>query len=101
MKLAAEGDFIISLYNPKSKGRTEYLRECIDIIKEFREDKTPVAIVKHALRDGQSYKLCTINDFDDSIVDMMTIVIVGNSKSYYKDGFFITPRGYETKREKS
>lgn len=101
VKLAAEGDFIISLYNPKSKGRTEYLRECIDIIKEFREDKTPVAIVKHALRDGQSYKLCTIKEFDDSIVDMMTIVIVGNSKSYYKDGYFITPRGYETKREKS
>jgi len=100
VKLAAEGDFIISLYNPKSKGRPEYLRECIDIIKEFRGDSTPVAVVRHALREGQSYKLFTIKDFDTEIVDMMSIVIVGNSKSYYKDGKFITPRGYENKRDK-
>lgn len=98
VKLAAEGDFVISLYNPKSKGRPEYLKECMDIIKEFRTDSTPVAVVRHALRDGQSYKLFTIKDFDPEIVDMMSIVIVGNSKSYYKDGKFITPRGYENKR---
>lgn len=99
VKLAAEGDFIISLYNPKSKGRPEYLRECMDIIKEFRKDSTPVAVIKHALREGQSYRLFTIKDFDPEIVDMMSIVIVGNSKSYYKDNKFITPRGYENKRK--
>ena len=100
VKLAAEGDFIISLYNPKSIGRPEYLRECINIIKEFRKDSTPVAVVRHALREGESYRLFTIKDFDPEVVDMMSIVIVGNSKSYYKDGNFITPRGYENKRNK-
>src|SRR3712207_5093589 len=34
VKNAADGDFIISLYNPKSKGRPHYLAECMDIIKE-------------------------------------------------------------------
>ncbi len=57
-----------------------------------------MAVVRHALREGQSYKLFTIKDFDEDIVDMMSIVIVGNSKSYYKDEKFITPRGYENKR---
>lgn len=94
VKLAAEGDFVISLYNPKSKGRPDYLKECMEIIKEFRADNTPVAVVRHALREGQSYKLYTIKDFDSEAADMMSIVIVGNSKSYYKDGSFITPRGY-------
>lgn len=98
VKAAAESDFIISLYNPKSKGRPHYLRECIDIIKEFREDTTPVAVVKHALREGQETTLTTIGEFDDSIVDMMSIVIVGNTKSFYKDGSFITPRGYNNKK---
>ena len=98
VRLAAEGDFVISLYNPKSKGRPDYLRECIDIIREFRKDSTPVAVVRHALRDGQSYSLFTIGDFDAEIVDMMSIVIVGNSTSFYKDGKFVTPRGYENKR---
>ncbi|OOM74643.1 cobalt-precorrin-3B C(17)-methyltransferase [Clostridium puniceum] len=97
VKLAAEGDFVISLYNPKSKGRPYYLRECINIIKEFREDSTPVAVVRHALREGQNYKLFTIQNFDPEVVDMMSIVIVGNSKSYYKEEQFITPRGYENK----
>lgn len=101
VKFAAESDFIISLYNPKSKGRPHYLRECLDIIKEFREDSTPVAVVKHALRDGQTVTLTTIGEFNDEIVDMMSIVIVGNTKSFYKDGIFITPRGYsEKKRDK-
>ena len=93
VKFAAESDFIISLYNPKSKGRPHYLRECLDIIKEFREDSTPVAVVKHALRDGQTATLTTIGEFNDDIVEMMSIVIVGNTKSFYKDGIFITPRG--------
>jgi precorrin-3B C17-methyltransferase len=94
VRLAAEGDFIISLYNPKSKKRITYLREAIDTIKEFRPANTPVAVVKNALREGQSINIYTIENFDDSEVDMFSIVIVGNSKSFMKDGFFITPRGY-------
>ena len=95
VKMAADGDFIISLYNPRSKGRANYLRECIDIIREFRDDNTPVAVVRHALREGQEVKLFNIGNFDDTAVDMFSIVIVGNSQSYIKDGKFITPRGYK------
>lgn len=95
VRMAADGDFIISLYNPRSKGRANYLRECIDIIREFRDDSTPVAVVRHALREGQEVKLFNIGNFDDTVVDMFSIVIVGNSQSYIKDGKFITPRGYK------
>lgn len=92
--LAAEGDFVISLYNPKSKGRPYYLRECIDIIRKWRKGSTPIAIVKNALREGQESTVFTLDTFDESIVDMLSIVIVGNSESYIKDGYFVTPRGY-------
>ena len=95
VRMAADGDFIISLYNPRSKGRANYLRECIDIIREFRDDNTPVAVVRHALREGQEVKLFNIGNFDDTVVDMFSIVIVGNSQSYIKDDKFITPRGYK------
>jgi precorrin-3B C17-methyltransferase len=95
VEMAAEGDFVISLYNPKSKGRPHYLRECIDIIKKYRQGNTPVAVVKHALREGQDVKLFNLDSFEDSEVDMMCIVIIGNSQSYIKDGKFITPRGYK------
>ena len=73
---AADADMIISLYNPRSKGRPHYLREAIEIIKEYRELNTPVAVVRHALRDGQEYKLFTLENFDEEVVDMFSIVIV-------------------------
>lgn len=92
---AADADMIISLYNPRSKGRPHYLREAIEIIKEYRELNTPVAVVRHALRDGQEYKLFTLENFDEEVVDMFSIVIVGNSQSFIKGGKFITPRGYD------
>lgn len=92
--LAAQGDFVISLYNPKSKGRPTYLRECIDLIKKYRQGNTPIAVVKNALRDGEESTLFTIDSFDDTNVDMFSIVIIGNTKSYIKDNKFITPRGY-------
>ena len=86
VRLAAEGDFVISLYNPKSKGRPHYLRECVDIIKEFRGEETPIAVVRNALREGESKEIFTLKDFNDEVVDMFSIVIIGNSKSYIKDG---------------
>lgn len=93
--LAAEGDFIISLYNPKSKGRPHYLRENIDIIRKHRAGTVPIAVVKNALRDGQEVNIFTLDTFDENIVDMFSIVIIGNSQSYVMDGKFITPRGYK------
>lgn len=95
VKLAAEADFIISLYNPRSNGRPHYLREAIDIISEFRNGATPIAVVKNALRDGQEIHLFTLENFNEEVVDMFSIVIIGNSQSYIKDGKFITPRGYK------
>ncbi|PWX47364.1 precorrin-3B C(17)-methyltransferase [Clostridium perfringens] len=98
VRLAAEGDFVISLYNPKSKGRPHYLRECVDIIKEFRGEETPIAVVRNALREGESKEIFALKDFNDEVVDMFSIVIIGNSKSYIKDGYFVTPRGYKIKK---
>lgn len=94
VEMAADGDFVISLYNPKSKGRPHYLKECMDIIRKYRKEDTPVAVVKHALREGQEQTLYTLKTFEDSNVDMFSIVIVGNSQSYIKGNKFITPRGY-------
>ncbi|AAO35340.1 precorrin-3B C17-methyltransferase [Clostridium tetani E88] len=94
VELASKGDFVISLYNPRSKGRPHYLRECIDIIKKHRKGNTPIGVVKNALRDGEEVTITDLDNFDDEIVDMFSIVIIGNSQSYIKEGKLITPRGY-------
>jgi len=95
LRLAAEGDFVICLYNPKSKRRRENLNKAVDIIKEYKLGSTPVGIVKNAKRKGEKIKISKLSSLKEEEVDMTTIVIIGNSKTYtYKD-FMITPRGYQ------
>lgn len=91
---AGQGDFVIALYNPRSKGRPHLLRKTVDILREYRKDSTPIGVVQHAGRDEERVTLASLNDFDDEIVDMNSIVIIGNSHSYGKDGLMLTPRGY-------
>lgn len=95
VELAAEGDFVISLYNPRSNGRPHYLNECLDLVRKHRDGNTPIGIVKNALREGEDVTLTTLDSFDDRIVDMLTTVIIGNSQTYIKDNKMITPRGYK------
>lgn len=97
VELAAEADFVIALYNPRSKGRSQYLEQMLAIIQKYRSHKTPVGMVKNALRDEQEMYIDTIEFFDCTKVDMRSIVIIGNSSTYIKDGKMITPRGYERK----
>ncbi|WP_142414680.1 precorrin-3B C(17)-methyltransferase [Hathewaya massiliensis] len=92
---ATDADFVISLYNPKSKGRPHYLAECLDIVKKYREGNTPIGVVRNALREGQEINIFTLDNFDPEVVDMFSIVIIGNSQSYIENGRIITPRGYK------
>lgn len=95
IRLAAQGDFVICFYNPRSKGRPHYLKEAMAILKEEgHEDTRPVAMVKHARREGEEIIITTVGDLDDSFCDMNTMVIVGNKETYVQDGVMITPRGY-------
>ncbi|MCJ8342108.1 MAG: precorrin-3B C(17)-methyltransferase [Cetobacterium sp.] len=92
---ASEGDFIISLYNPKSKGRVTQIVEAREIMLRHKGENTPVALLRHVGREDQNYTLTTLGDFLNHEIDMFTVVIIGNSKTYVKNGRMITPRGYK------
>lgn len=97
VSLASEGDFVICLYNPRSKGRPDYLKSAFEIMKKHKSGSTPVGIVKNAERENQRISICTIDTIDYESVDMLSIVIVGNSSTYIKNNKIITKRGYENK----
>ena len=92
---AAQGDFVISLYNPKSRGRKQHIELAVEIISREIETDRPVALVKNAGRPGNERKLQTMGTIDFQFIDMKTVVIIGNSQTYVKDGWMITPRGYK------
>lgn len=94
---AAEADFVITLYNPRSKGRPEHLEEIIDIILRNRKGDTPVGIVKNSGRPGTEVTITTLENLDYEIVDMLTVLIIGNSNTYIEGEKIITPRGYNIK----
>ena len=94
LRLAAEADFAICLYNPRSKGRSEHLAKAFKIMGEFKDGSTPVGIVKDVGRADQEKFICTFDTMDFERVDMTTMVIIGNKSTYVKDDLMITPRGY-------
>lgn len=94
-RLAAEGDFVIAIYNPKSRGRADYLNQIRDIVLEFRSPETPVGIVRKAGRPGMNWTVSTLEKLPEEDVDMQSTVIIGNSNTYMSGGFMITPRGYK------
>lgn len=95
VECAAQGDFVICIYNPKSKHRSGYIGIARDIMLKYKAGGTPVGIVRNAGRQDEGYVIATLDNMLEHEIDMFTVVIVGNSKSYVENGKMITPRGYE------
>jgi precorrin-3B methylase len=94
---AAAADFVIVLYNPRSKGRAGHLGKARDIILKHRTASTIVGIVKGAMREHETVIVTDLERMQESDIDMQTTVIIGNSKTFAWNNFMITPRGYENK----
>ncbi|MGX4598307.1 precorrin-3B C(17)-methyltransferase [Faecalimicrobium sp. JNUCC 81] len=94
LRLAAEADFVICLYNPRSKGRSEHLAKAFEIMGEFKGGNTPVGIVKDVGREKEEKFVCTFDTMDFERVDMTTMVIIGNKSTFIQEDLMITPRGY-------
>ncbi len=95
VRLAAEGDFVLAVYNPKSRQRVSQIEEVRQILLEFRSPDTPVGIVRNALREGQEVCISNLADFTREKIDMLTTVIIGNSQTKVLGSRIVTPRGYE------
>ena len=99
VEAAAQGDFVIVIYNPSSKKRIHQLQDTRKILLKYRKPSTPVAIIKGAFRETQSVVLTDLENLENYAdkLGMISTVIVGNSSTYnYKD-LMINPRGYKSK----
>ncbi|WP_017711949.1 precorrin-3B C(17)-methyltransferase [Prochlorothrix hollandica] len=94
LQAAAQADFVVALYNPQSKTRTEPLAQAQAIFLDHRDASTPVALVRSAYRPDQTITLTTLGDFLEQGVDMLTTVLIGNQSTYRHGDWLITPRGY-------
>lgn len=91
---AAEADFVVCLYNPSSRKRSDYLQKACDLLMQYKSPETVCGIVSYIGRDGEHYEVMDLKTLRDTKVDMFTTVWVGNSQTKEINGKMVTPRGY-------
>ncbi len=94
---AAMADFVIVLYNPKSKKRDWQLKRAQELILEHRDGTTPVGIITGAMRNNQNISFTSLNQLETAQVGMQTVLFIGSSASLRYLDFLFTPRGYSKK----
>ena len=98
LEAAARADFVVAIYNPRSKSRRTQIEEAQTIFLACRPADTPAGIVRNACRDGQAVVVTTLGRMLDHEIDMTSIVLIGNASSFIDaEGRIVTPRGYADK----
>ena len=103
LEAAAEGDFVVALYNPVSQRRKRQLEAAVEILGRARPADTPVVLARRLGREGEAVEVIDLKDLAPARVDMLTVVLVGSSETRRVargDGgcWVYTPRGYAAKR---
>lgn len=94
IEAAAWGDFVTSIYNPKSQKRYWQLNKLKSIFLQHRDPETPVAICYQLGRAEEKITLTTLSALNIEDVDMFSLVVIGNSQTFKYKNHLITPRGY-------
>ncbi len=102
LRAAAEGDFVVALYNPVSQRRRRPFERAREILVAHRPPATPVVIGRNLGRPGEAVTVTTLDRVTASDIDMLSVVLIGSSETRVverPEGRVVyTPRGYAAKR---
>jgi precorrin-3B C17-methyltransferase len=99
LRAAAEGDFVIALFNPASKARPDSIHAAFDVLRDIKSGLTPVAFARAVGRPDERIVLTTLADADPGVADMSTLVLIGSSETRFiprpgRPSWMLTPRSY-------
>ena len=94
LEAAARGDFVVALYNPRSQGRQWQLARARELLLQGRPATTPVVLARQLGRQEEEVRITSLGGLQVDQVDMLTLVLVGNSTSRSHGAWVVTPRGY-------
>ena len=98
LRAAAMADFVICLYNPSSKKRSDYLKKACKIMKEFKKPETICGLVRNIGRKEETSQILTLEELEHTETDMFTTVFIGNVQTMCLNHKMVTPRGYNVTR---
>ena len=99
LRMAAEGDFVIVLYNPSSKKRGDYLKRACAILLETLSPDQVCGTARNIGREGEEVHVCTLEELGHVQADMFTTVFIGNASTKRMGDKMVTPRGYARERQ--
>jgi precorrin-3B C17-methyltransferase len=99
LRAAADGDFVIALFNPASKARPDKIHQAFRLLRGCKAPTTPVAFARAIGRPDERVALTTLQEADPGLADMSTLVIVGSSETRFihrpnGSSWLLTPRSY-------
>jgi precorrin-3B C17-methyltransferase len=99
LRAAADGDFVIALFNPASKARPEKIYQAFRLLRGCKAPTIPVAFARAIGRPDERIVLTTLGEADPAIADMSTLILVGSSETRFIDRpggspWLLTPRSY-------
>jgi precorrin-3B C17-methyltransferase len=103
LSAAADGDFVIALYNPASKARPTRIFDAFDLLRRRKAAATPVAFARAIGRPDEAIVLTSLGEADPGLADMRTLVLIGSSETRFvargeARPWLLTPRTYGAAR---
>ncbi|WP_298936737.1 precorrin-3B C(17)-methyltransferase [uncultured Ruegeria sp.] len=79
LRLAAQADFAMAFYNPRSKSRPEGFVKTLEILHEECEPERLILFARAVSRPDEAIRISTLAEATPDMADMQTVVIVGSS----------------------
>ena len=98
LRAAADGDFVIALYNPASKARPRTIFEAFDLLRATKDGATPVVFARAISRADERVVVTTLAEADPGLADMATLVLIGSSETRIVERTGRTPWVYTPRR---
>jgi precorrin-3B C17-methyltransferase len=97
LRLAAQADFVIALYNPLSSARPWQLGRAFELLREELPDSVPVIFASAVSDAKEAIETTTLGDAIAGRADMRTLVLIGSSRTRLipragGNAFVYTPR---------
>jgi len=92
LRLAAEAEFAIALYNPRSKSRPEGFARALDVLKEAGCGERTIIFAHAVTTPKERIDILPLREARAEMADMATLVIVGNSATRRVGRWVYAPR---------
>jgi len=92
LRLAAEADFAIAIYNPRSASRPEGFARALDVLREAGCGERTIIFAHAVTTPKERIETLLLEDAKPEMADMATLVIVGNSATRRVGSWVYAPR---------